>query len=522
MAYKVVFDQIIRRQCAVLSLAALFLLVLTANVYFVYVIVDDKSPYVSTPPNILTIRTEKIGMSTEKRKFDKAEKKKQQKSVVFYRNATLLATLRIEKNLAELPERYHKLTSEHRFILLQLLQDLNSSDELSTTLWDTASKVGHSTLQMSYRQTLWDTASKWVSSREVLPAQAPQLGSVLRTLCSTRIIRAENAQRGTQLKLMLTLAGNQKAIFKPQCKYGTGLPRLYRRSISISLELNATNTTRRMPTARLRFGVGAPCHARAVRYSRTELIDGPVYAGKDRHNAEVAAFHLAVLLGLRRSPLTVGRKINLRREVMPVATDNLLDTFYQEGNNTCFYGVCYYCSPQDPVCAKRDVMEGALIMWLPHGYILKKYRNPWQRTYKTDVLARWEVDQQYCDKVKLSRLYASDQGSRLLDIVDSAIFDFLIDNGDRHHYEVFENFNNSMVLLLDNGKRLRDSTWRRLQLFTGNTLGSSLSSLLEHSHIAPVLLTTHLQALNRRLMLIFAAVEECFSQHNPSQVLVNR
>nr|CAD7444665.1 unnamed protein product [Timema bartmani] len=70
--------------------------------------------------------------------------------------------------------------------------------------------------------------------------------------------------------------------------------------------------------------------------------------------------------------------------------------------------------------------------------------------------------------------------------------------------------------------RLRDSTWRRLQLFTGNTLGSSLSSLLEHSHIAPVLLTTHLQALNRRLMLIFAAVEECFSQHNPSRVLVNR
>nr|CAD7431447.1 unnamed protein product [Timema monikensis] len=602
------FCMIIRRQCAVLSLAALFLLVLTANVYFVYVIVDDKSPYVSTPPNILTIRTEKNGMSTEKRKFDKAEKKKQQKSAVFYRNATLLATLRIEKNLVELPERYHKVTSEHRFILLQLLQDLNSSDELSTTLWDTASKdlvfgltsirVGGSRalalgsgrgqcwsgiaipscagLEMGFPfyiqlcdnikyktffvQPLYNNLSyrtptlvrkpltstpvnnggghivsrsigRWVSSREVLPAQAPQLGSVLRTLCSTRIIRAENAQRGTQLKLMLTLSGNQRAIFKPQW------------------------------------------------YSRAELIDGPVYAGKDRHNAEVAAFHLAVLLGLRRSPLTVGRKVNLRREVMPVATDNLLDTFYQEalggrdtefrvgdahwwrvsshsfvntrgrwhqgpsntgfaaspttdkrmkislsilGNNTCFYGVCYYCSPQDPVCAKRDVMEGALIMWLPHGYILKKYRNPWQRTYKTDVLARWEVDQQYCDKVKLSRLYASDQGSRLLDIVDSAIFDFLIDNGDRHHYEVFENFNNSVVLLLDNGKRLRNSTWRRLQLFTGNTLGSSLSSLLEHSHIAPVLATTHLQALNRRLMLIFAAVEECLSQHNPSQVLVNR
>ncbi|CAG2057712.1 unnamed protein product, partial [Timema podura] len=47
-------------------------------------------------------------------------------------------------------------------------------------------------------------------------------------------------------------------------KYGTGLPCLYRRSISISLELNATNTTRRMPTARPRFGSGAPRRARAV------------------------------------------------------------------------------------------------------------------------------------------------------------------------------------------------------------------------------------------------------------------
>nr|CAD7601450.1 unnamed protein product [Timema genevievae] len=47
-------------------------------------------------------------------------------------------------------------------------------------------------------------------------------------------------------------------------KYGTGLPCLYRRSISISLELNATNTTRRMPTARPRFGSSVPRRARAV------------------------------------------------------------------------------------------------------------------------------------------------------------------------------------------------------------------------------------------------------------------
>jgi hypothetical protein len=58
------------------------------------------------------------------------------------------------------------------------------------------------------------------------------------------------------------------------------------------------------------------------------------------------------------------------------------------GNNTCFYGVCYFCGPNQPVCAQKDVMEGALILWLPLEYKLKKHRSPWQRTYKPQTVAR--------------------------------------------------------------------------------------------------------------------------------------
>lgn len=73
---------------------------------------------------------------------------------------------------------------------------------------------------------------------------------------------------------------------------------------------------------------------------------------------------------------------------MPVATPELLDTFYQEGNNTCFYGVCMYCEPQSPVCAKRDIMEGAVIMWLPTNIKFERYPSPWQRSYKNGLVAR--------------------------------------------------------------------------------------------------------------------------------------
>lgn len=82
------------------------------------------------------------------------------------------------------------------------------------------------------------------------------------------MVRADNAPLGTQLKLMLNLENDVKALFKPQW------------------------------------------------YSRDAIIHGPVYHGKDRHNAEVVAFHLSSLLALRRVPLAVIRKRTLKLNEM--------------------------------------------------------------------------------------------------------------------------------------------------------------------------------------------------------------
>ncbi|KAF4520699.1 hypothetical protein B566_EDAN012486 [Ephemera danica] len=336
---------------------------------------------------------------------------------------------------------------------------------------------------------------QWVTGRWVVPEQAALLGSVLKTLCSARILRAQSArQHGTQLKLLLTLEGGHRAVFKPQW------------------------------------------------YSREQVIEGPVYAGKDRHNAEVAAFHLGLLLGLRRSPLVVGRRVSLRREIMPVADRELLDTFYQEGNNTCLYGVCHYCGPHDPVCATRDLLEGALVLWLPPRVKLKKVRHPWQRTYREAMPARWEGEVRYCERVRASKFYGGSQAgmSRLLDLIDASVLDFLIDNGDRHHYELLGNSTRAAVLLLDNGKSfgnpkvdhidilaplyqccmLRRSTWERLLLFTGGALSRASELTLGGSHVTPVLSQAHLAALDRRLKLVLAAVYACSNANDVTSVLV--
>lgn len=61
-------------------------------------------------------------------------------------------------------------------------------------------------------------------------------------------------------------------------------------------------------------------------------------------------------------------------------------------------------------------------------------------------------------KVKKSKIYSLKSSNRLADLVDTAIFDFLMGNGDRHHYEVLKgNYKNPAVLLIDNGKSLGDS-----------------------------------------------------------------
>lgn len=67
------------------------------------------------------------------------------------------------------------------------------------------------------------------------------------------------------------------------------------------------------------------------------------------------------------------------------------------------------------------------------------------------IMLRWEQDFNYCDQIRKINIYK--KGNRLLDLIDAAVFDYLIGNADRHHYEVFADFPDSIVILLDNGKR---------------------------------------------------------------------
>ncbi|KAM9784075.1 extracellular serine/threonine protein kinase FAM20C isoform 2-T2 [Syngnathus typhle] len=263
------------------------------------------------------------------------------------------------------------------------------------------------------------------------------------------------------------------------------------------------------------------------------------------HNYGQALFKPMKILDFRRVPPVAGRLVNMTREIRDVTRDKKLwKTFFiSPANNVCFYGECsYYCSTEHALCGKPDEMEGSLAAFLPDLSLAKRktWRNPWRRSYHKRKKAEWEVDPDYCDEVKQTPPY--DRGTRLLDVMDMTIFDFLMGNMDRHHYETFEKFgNDTFIIHLDNGRgfgkhyhdemsilvplsqccRVKKSTFLRLQLLAKEEY--RLSAVMEESllrdRLSPLLIRPHLEALDRRLGLVLQALANCVEKEGYGNVV---
>ncbi|RLW01546.1 hypothetical protein DV515_00007883 [Chloebia gouldiae] len=233
------------------------------------------------------------------------------------------------------------------------------------------------------------------------------------------------------------------------------------------------------------------------------------------------------ILDFRRVPPVAGRLVNMTREIRDVTRDKKLwrTFFISPANNICFYGECsYYCSTEHALCGKPDQIEGSLAAFLPDLSLAKRktWRNPWRRSYHKRKKAEWEVDPDYCEEVKQTPPY--DSGTRILDIMDMTVFDFLMGNMDRHHYETFEKFGNeTFIIHLDNGRGIRKSTYLRLQLLAKEEYKLSLlmkESLLKDK-IAPILYQPHLEAMDRRLRIVLKAVSDCIEKDGYDSVVEN-
>lgn len=262
-------------------------------------------------------------------------------------------------------------------------------------------------------------------------------------------------------------------------------------------------------------------------YTRDTTIEGTVYAGKDRFNSEIFAFYLGAVLELNWTPIAVGRKFN-SNDIFKLSSPRLQTTFLRNDTSCCFYGQCHYCNEANLVCGHRNndyELEGVLLYVIPGKF--SKRRSPWQRTYREGVQAEWEKPgsgDSYCENHVRQGEKALDD-VQLLDLIDGSIFDFLIQNGDRHHYETRD----GRLLLLDNGKgfgnankdfldilaplyqccTVRMATYERLLLFTGGKLSETVKELSRNDLASPLVTESHYKAVDRRLLLVLSAIEIC-------------
>lgn len=120
---------------------------------------------------------------------------------------------------------------------------------------------------------------QWVQDNEIYPQHDTFMCKVIRALQDVPLKAASNAHKGTQLKLTLLVEGNQTVYFKPAW------------------------------------------------YQRSQVIDGAVYSGKDRHNSEIIAFYLGSLLNLRWTPIAVGRPVSLK-EIWKLGDEELKGSMF--------------------------------------------------------------------------------------------------------------------------------------------------------------------------------------------------
>uniref|UniRef100_A0A8C6T682 FAM20 C-terminal domain-containing protein n=1 Tax=Neogobius melanostomus TaxID=47308 RepID=A0A8C6T682_9GOBI len=312
----------------------------------------------------------------------------------------------------------------------------------------------------------------------------PSLEQVMQYLATERILGAVQKSGGTQLKLIISFPNYGQALLKP------------------------------------------------MKQPRDAETDFNLFYFSDfeRHNAEIAAFHLDRVLGFNRIPPVVGRLINVTTEIREITTDRKLSrTFFTSpAGNVCFYGQCdYYCSTEHPVCGRPHALEVSLATFLPDLELASRrsWRSPWRRSYSRTKLAQWEKDPDYCDTVKQAPPY--DRGTRLVDVIDMAVLDFLMSNMDRHHYETFEKFGNETFLLhLDNGRAfgrhsIDEPTILDAPLHTAapaSLVPPQLPSVGCAAGVSvpgpskcggPLLSENHLSALDRRLDTVLKTVREC-------------
>lgn len=339
-----------------------------------------------------------------------------------------------------------------------------------------------------------------ITENEMYPEDSPFIEKLLTDMATQPIRKVEEKDGGTQFKLTITYQNGMRALFKPK-----------------RLELNQQNPPNQL-----------------------------YYSEYERHNAEIAAFHVDRLLGYRRAVPTTGRTLNVITQIMRIGPSDLKKTFYKSAEpdeNICFTGNCHqFCDHHHPICAKDDQLEGSFMAYLPDDEKTHRhtYDHPYVRSYHVIEKMDWETNPNYCEIVKKD--YPVNETRELLDFIDTAILDFLIGNRDRHNYQTFDIFEDAFHMHYDHGRSfgrpffddmsilapltqccvIRSSTTKKLLSFHHGpkSFSAALNESLSKDPLFPIVSNDHLVAIDRRVEIILKGIRKCVDKKYIKNVII--
>ncbi|XP_071792950.1 glycosaminoglycan xylosylkinase-like [Asterias amurensis] len=363
-------------------------------------------------------------------------------------------------------------------------------------------RVGWDVQEMQGTGHPWQQFHSDIHQDALYSEDAPYMASLLNDLATVKIVNVSLFDGGSQAKLDVRLADGNRAIVKP---------------MRASREF-------------------------VYKYNKKE----PFWLDQERHNAEIAAFHLDKILGFRRVCPCAGRLINLTQELLLNCKDQeLLKTVFRKDGNICFIGKCapWFCNEEHPICAKGDMMEISLCQFLPSfdgGFPIFQREYPWSQGVKESKV--WK-GKNICQDFLEQPVWMN--GRYFLDLIEQGMFDFFIRNYDRHHFDMLYKYKrNGFIVFLDNGKgfgnphedditflapvyqccKVRRSTYLHFQTLTQpeSRLSDLLRTSMSHDPLAPVVTEHHLRAMDRRLATVLQTIDKCIQTKGRDYVLVER
>ena len=248
--------------------------------------------------------------------------------------------------------------------------------------------------------------------------------------------------------------------------------------------------------------------------------------------SEIAAFHLHRVLGFRNSVFVSGQKIDIQKDIIPVASQDVMKQIRVGNGSVCITGRFYL--PKEgsrEVCPPGGIIRASLSYWVPRKLKLYTYP-PNYMPFSTPNSKRWAGlnNRTYCEQLR-KEFHPYKYDWYYYELFDFAVLDALMHHYDSKHYVVYdESKARGLTVRLDHGRAfcshaqdyedvmlapirqcctLHADTYHKLNEFRDGELSARWKASMDTDPLAPIMDDAWIYIIERRRKKILNLIKQC-------------